>query len=38
MQKDEEQKEQGQSNGYIVGVFYKNGTYRYASIPLYSED
>ena len=34
----EEQKEQGQSNGYIVGVFYKNGTYRYASIPLYSED
>ena len=34
----EEQKEQGQSNGYIVGVFYKNGKYRYASIPLYSED
>ncbi len=34
----DEQKEQGQSNGYIVGVFYKNGTYRYASIPLYSED
>ena len=34
----EEQKKQGQSNGYIVGVFYKNGKYRYASIPLYSED
>lgn len=34
----EEQKEQGQSNGYVVGVFYKNGTYRYASIPLYNED
>ncbi len=25
------------ANGYIVGVFYKNGTYRYASIPLYSQ-
>lgn len=23
------------SQGYIVGVFYKNGTYRYAAIPLY---
>lgn len=23
--------------GYIVGVFYKNGTYRYASIPLYDD-
>lgn len=26
-----------QSNGYIVGVFYKNGIYRYASIPLYEQ-
>ena len=26
------------SEGYIVGVFYKNSTYRYASIPLYGED
>lgn len=23
------------SQGYIIGVFYKNGTYRYAAIPLY---
>lgn len=22
------------TNGYIIGVFYKDGTYRYASIPL----
>lgn len=24
-----------ENEGYIVGVFYKNNTYRYASIPLY---
>lgn len=28
----------GESEGYIVGVFYKNSTYRYASIPLYGEE
>lgn len=33
----EEEKANGFSNGYIVGVFFKNGIYRYASIPLYSE-
>lgn len=27
--------ESSNGEGYIVGVFYKNSTYRYASIPLY---
>lgn len=27
-----------ENEGYIVGVFYKNNTYRYASIPLYKKN